>query len=346
MQIAIPEMHKKDGVCYAVTDDGVELPVIDVTHPAFSVEISDDELDRLTQEQVRTLQRQTKLSAFVQSIFMRLMARRSIIMRGLMGAAGGFLTGMNTYILKLGPDNLGNGYASDIDRQISGSWAGLTMRLRLQDIVHLLAEGIIPALTSVRNEELHLLNIGGGPAIDSLNALILIQKEHPELLTGRPIFVHSLDPDEAGPNFGRRALDALQAEGAPLHGLKITFQHTRYDWSHTEVLRELLVSIGGNAIMAASSEGALFEYASDEEVTANLQTMHEIAPPGTIVVGSLTRADATGRLMNSGSRAALRFRGLEAFETLVQQAGWRLTENITRPLCHDFCLKKDQGGDT
>jgi hypothetical protein len=339
MQITVPEMHKKDGVCYAVTDDGVELPVIDVTNPAFAVEISDSELDRLTQEQVRTMQRQTKLSAFVQSAFMKLMAKRSIIMRGLMGAAGGFLTGMNTYILKLGPENLGEGYASDIDRQIAGSWAGLTMRIRLQDIVHLLAESIIPALASGRNETLHLLNIGGGPAIDSLDALILIQKEQPDLLAWRPVFVHILDLDEAGPNFGRRALAALQAEGRPLHGLEISFLHTRYDWSHTDVLRGLLVSIGGGSIMAVSSEGALFEYASDEEVIANLQTLHEIAPSGTVIVGSLTRADATGRLMNRGSRAALRLRGVEAFTTLVQGAGWQLTENFTRPLSHDICLR-------
>ncbi len=232
MQIAIPEMNKKPGVCYAVTDDGLELPVIDVTHPAFAVEISEGEMDRLLQEYIRTVKRnQGKLSGFIQRLFMKLMAKRSVIMRGIMEAAGGFMSGMNTYILKLGPDNLGEGYASDIDRQISASAAGLTMRLRLQDIVHMLAEGIVPALTSGGSEALHLLNIGGGPAIDSLNAVILIQKERPNLLTGRPIFVHSLDPDEAGPNFGRRALDALQAEGDPLHGLKISFQHTRYDWS-------------------------------------------------------------------------------------------------------------------
>ena len=30
----IPEQHKKPGVCYAVTDGGLELPVIDITNPA------------------------------------------------------------------------------------------------------------------------------------------------------------------------------------------------------------------------------------------------------------------------------------------------------------------------
>jgi hypothetical protein len=28
----IPENNKKPGVCYAVTEDGLELPVVDITH--------------------------------------------------------------------------------------------------------------------------------------------------------------------------------------------------------------------------------------------------------------------------------------------------------------------------
>ncbi len=35
MQIKIPEKNKKPGVCYTITDDGLELPVIDVTNPVF-----------------------------------------------------------------------------------------------------------------------------------------------------------------------------------------------------------------------------------------------------------------------------------------------------------------------
>ena len=29
----VPETRKKPGVYYAVTDDGIELPIVDVTHP-------------------------------------------------------------------------------------------------------------------------------------------------------------------------------------------------------------------------------------------------------------------------------------------------------------------------
>ena len=42
----IPETKKKPGVCYAPTDDGVELPVIDITHPAFALGLSGEELEK------------------------------------------------------------------------------------------------------------------------------------------------------------------------------------------------------------------------------------------------------------------------------------------------------------
>ena len=142
MQIVISEKNKKPGVLYAVTDDGLELPVVDVTQPAFAIDISQDELNRMLDEHVRRMQAQGKLSAFIQPLVLRLMSRRSIIMRGIMAAAGGYMSGLDTYLLKLGPQNLGEGYATNIDRQIAGSISGLSVRLRLQDISHLLAGGL------------------------------------------------------------------------------------------------------------------------------------------------------------------------------------------------------------
>jgi len=38
--------------------------------------------------------------------------------------------------------------------------------------------------------------------MDSLNALILIQKEHPELLLDRQIHIHMLDLHHEAPGFG------------------------------------------------------------------------------------------------------------------------------------------------
>ncbi|MGZ6317368.1 MAG: hypothetical protein ACXWNQ_08920, partial [Anaerolineales bacterium] len=299
-----------------------------------------EELDKMLDEHVRRLKAQSRLSTFIQPLVLRLMSRRSIIMRGIMAVAGGYMSGLDTYLLKLGPENLGKGYASAIDRQIAGSLSGLSVRLRLQDVSQLLAEGLAPALTQDKKKTLHLLNIGGGPCIDSLNALLVIRNATPNLLMGRAIFVHGLDMDEAGPSFGKRALAALQADGSALEGLDITFQHVRYNWSEVSVLRGLLDSFDGSPIVAASSEGALFEYGSDEDITANLRVLREGMPANTTIAGSLTRADATGQLLNRASSAALYLRPLDAFTGLIEQAGWELDKIISRPISHNVRLKK------
>ena len=342
MTVGTPEMHKKPGVFYAVGDEGIELPIIDVTNPAFSIEMSDGELDRLLQEHIRTVERRAKVPAFIQNLMLRFMMRQSRIMRALSGAAGGFLGGMDTYLLKLGPDNMGSAYASAIDRQISASLPGLSIRMRLQYISHLLADGVEPALAAAQGQPLHLLNIGGGPAIDSLNTLIILRGQQPDPLTGRSIRIHILDLDESGPRFGGRALTALQEAGAPLHGLDIQFQHIEYNWSDTSILREFLGTLESQAVVAASSEGALFEYGTDEDVTANLRALHDHTPAAAVVAGSVTRADTTGRLMNGSSRAALQMRGIEAFLALTRAAGWDLAKRLDRPSGHDIRLIKAQ----
>jgi len=45
MNDLIPERNKRTGVCYALTDDGLELPVVDITHPAFAVNFEAIDLD-------------------------------------------------------------------------------------------------------------------------------------------------------------------------------------------------------------------------------------------------------------------------------------------------------------
>ncbi len=344
MQPRISEKNKKPGVCYAVTDDGIELPVIDVTHPAFELSFSESELEALLQEFLRNVKGPEKTPAFLRRLLFSFMRKRSVLMRGLMGASGTFMSGMNTYLMKLGSGNLNKGYFSDIDNRIAASAAGSYMRLRLQDIAHFLADALIPPLGARKGATLHLLNIGGGPAIDSLNALIIIRKGQPDLLAGRQIYVHSLDLNTGGPNFGARALASLLAEGAPLHGLQISFEHIPYNWSNPAELRALVESFGGGpGVAAVSSEGALFEYGSDEGITGNLQTLGEVMPADSAVVGSVTRADELGRTANGagvGSRAAIQFRGLEAFTALALHSGWKVTKAIDRPLSHDVLLKK------
>jgi hypothetical protein len=93
-------------------------------------------------------------------------------------------------------------------------------------------------------------------------------------------------------------------------------------------------------IVSASSEGALFEYGSDEEIEANLKALHETTPAGSVIAGTVTRADDIGRLLNSASQAAIKLRGLQAFMDLSLRAGWKVTKAIDRPLSHDVLMEK------
>jgi hypothetical protein len=201
-----------------------------------------------------------------------------------------------------------------------------------------MADCLAEALASDPQRPVHLLNIAGGPAIDSVNALILLQKKSPALLAEREITIDVLDVDNAGPKFGEAALQSLSQDGGPLHALRRTFRHTRYDWAKTDDLQPLLRDVRtSNALAICSSEGGLFEYGSDEEILANLRTLRD-SKTVFAVVGSVTRADETTRLLHQSGGAAVHCRGLLAFNTLVQKAGWNLTRSVERPISDQFVL--------
>ena len=196
-----------------------------------------------------------------------------------------FLPGMNTYLMKLGPDNLVPPFDRPTDRRFAAIRAFRHPHPLAADRE---APGPGPAAgpSSRPGAPLHLLNIGGGSAIDSLNALILLRRDAASL-PQRPVVLHILDPDTNGPLFASRALAALAAGDAPLSGLDARLVHTSYNWDDPAPLQQLVDGLSADgALIAASSEGALFEYASDASVVANLED------PATTA--------ATGRAWSSG----------------------------------------------
>ncbi len=342
MPTQTPENNKIPGVCYAWTDSGLELPVIDITHPAFAFEISPAELERLIEGFVLSLQRQAGLPPDL----IQAAAQQSVLYRGILESAGTYTSGLLTYMNKLGPENLGDGWATPLDRQWAASLTPSTFRWRMRDVSRTLAGGLIPALLARPGAPLHLLNIGGGPAADSLNALLLIQKEQPGLLPGRSIAIHVLDIDREGPRFGARLLASLLADGAPLHGLEIRFVDVPYDWSDTSTLRRLAGDLQlDTAIGACSSEGGLFEFAADEQIVANLQALHAASAADFFVTGPVVRSAASldPRLRiteHIPGRPAIRYLGLEHVGALAAGAGWRIASSMDGPMHQVVRLEK------
>jgi hypothetical protein len=340
-QIGIPEQNKKPGVCYAVSDDGIELPVIDVTHPAFACEVSPTELSALIDEAARGLETVKNTPPEM----LRAIAAQSILARGWVQSVGSFMTGMITYLNRLGPENLGDGYASPIDRRMAAGLMALSFRFRLRDLARLIADALAPLLAVREGRPVHLFNIGGGPAADSLNGLILIQKEHPERLRGRRISIEVLDLDAEGPSFGSRALSALLVENAPLGGLDATFQYVKYHWSEAAELRKALAGAGKMGAGVCSSEGALFDYGSDEDIVANLTVLRDATPADFVVVGSVVRdvASLDPRLKATTEpqgRPLIRYLGLDVFRLLAQRAGWSVDRTIDSVAHYAVSLKK------
>ena len=342
------EKKKKPGVAYALArlgphgaGDEVELPVVDVTNPAFALALTDAELGARVAAFLAEPQPFAKLPPFLRRSLLGFLLRGSVLARGIRSAEGGYLSGLSTYLLKLGPDNLGDAYARPIDRRIAAALPTMAVRLRLQDMATLLADALAPTLAARPRHPLCLLNIAGGPAMDSLNALLVLRRDRPELLDGRRVKIDVLDLDDDGPAFGARALAALGAGGGALHGIDVQLRHLRASWTEIGALRDLLRATRLEAaVTAGSSEGGLFEYGTDAEIEAILDCLRDEAPPHFVMVGSVTRADAPIQRLRQTSRFALHPRGLAAFRALAARSGWRVARVLERPFSDHVALTR------
>lgn len=338
-----------DDVCYATSDDGLELPVIDVGHPAFAVTVTDEELTAMAAQFIEEAQRQAHLPPESQQAMLREAFKGSRLGQALMGAAGGFLDGITTYLLKLGPEHLGTcEWSVPMDQRIAASFPAFGARLRLQDMAQLLADGILAASSASPDagaaRPLWFLNIAGGPAADSWNTLLRLHRADPAWLAARRIIIAVLDPDERGAAFGARAVAALTSAVGPLAGLDVDFRRISYDWRETDALPRILDQLrdagaSANPICAISSEGGLFEYGSDEEIVANLATLRAIVPRDAIIAGSVTRDDGPSRIAQGASRVAVHPRTLDAFRALVERGGWTLDHVIQGPFSFNVRLR-------
>lgn len=324
---------------HASTNDGLVLPIVDVTHPAFEVRLTEPELAALTDQYVREAEgRQQQVTPeLVEAL------KRSRLGRGLMAASNGILGGIDTYLLKVGPENLGP-EAHPLDRAIAASFPALMTRLRLQEVAHLLADGLRGALAARDSAQtgacapILFVNVGGGAGADSWNALMLLRTAHPELVANRTAAIAILDVDVAGASFGASAVEALQRPGAPLSSMTVRLQQTTYDWSDARRLSEILGSLPADSVCAVSSEGALFEYGTDQQIVENLRELRAATPAVLAIVGTVTRDSAATRASRASTRVTTIPRSIEVFRNLASEAGWLVDSAVERPFSYNVRL--------
>lgn len=323
-------------VAYAMTRQGYKLPVIDVSHPSFAVPDDPESVETLRDTFARAERQRKRIPGLIMRWMLRRMAHHSLLARELFVGQGEVLPGLSTYVMKLGAANLVAPYNTPLDKRLAATPGALSIRMRLQQLACLLAEGLRPELLARPQAPLHLIDIGGGTAIDSLNTLILLRKSGRETLQ-RPVAIHILDPDTEGPEFGRRALAALTRDG-PLAGLDVGFTRVPYNWNDASVLADLVHELSACAIVAASSEGALFEYADDLTILANLSALR--TGSGVILVGgTVTRADDLTQDLLKASRFRLIPRGAQGLEPLARQAGFTLSQTRSALLSDQVLLR-------
>jgi hypothetical protein len=323
-------------VIHAMTQAGHSLPVIDVTNPRFAVPDDPESVGKLLDAAAREERRYRRVPNFIMRLMMKAAARRSLLVRAIFNPDATYLDGLSTYVMKLGADNLPPPYNDPTDLRIAASPPLVLLRLRTQQVARLVADGLVAHFEDT-TAPLHLINIGGGPAIDSMNSLLLLNRRDRNLLR-RPIVIHVLDLDDAGPFFGRNALAALKAEGAPLAGLDVTFDHRRYNWDQPDTIKSLVDEcVAAGAVIAASSEGGLFEYGSDDAIVANLQALH--AGGARLVAGSVTSADEPRRRTIAASKFKLMPRGLEGFAPLAARGGFKIAQAEPAQLSDQVVLR-------
>ena len=149
-----------------------------MTHPAFAV--SDDPASLAARRDAFLAwdRRNRHMPWIVTRLLMRLAARRSPLLRKIMASDNEYLDSISTYLFKLGADHLPPGYDGPVDRKVAAAPHVALVRLRMQQIARLLAEALLAPLDDASDAPLDLVNIAGGPALDSINALIMVARAH------------------------------------------------------------------------------------------------------------------------------------------------------------------------
>jgi hypothetical protein len=323
-----PIRNKLAGLSYAFTLNGVELPVLDITHPGFAAGIDEKKLAKLLPYVEKNADRNANKFNNLPAWLKRYFARRSFAMAELLETRDSFASGISTLMMKMGPQLVGKGKKRFWDRQVTKGFGALVIRMRARDIGRCLAAETTPLLRKSPGKNLCFINIAGGAASDSLNALFLAHQQDPALLKDRKIEINVLDIDTYGPAFAERSVEALKAPGGRFREVDVSFRHIRYDWNQTRELADVLAERKG-WLQICSSEGGLFEYGSDEVIARNLTVLHDYAGGDAVVAGTLIHDLET---VDAGIVAAMkistslkpRFLGLAGLKSIIEQTGWKL----------------------
>lgn len=303
---------------YAVYENGIKLPILDITHPLFKASIDEQAYHLSCLKSVRSIKSLKKLPGFIRNIFV-----------SMSNIDNSYLSGMRTLLYKLGPELSRGIKLSFRDKWAVRQTSFMGLRIRLRDLSRMQSKILLSQLKQFPERGLCFFSIAGGSAADSINTLILIQESDPGLLEGRKIEINILDIDISGPNYAKRCIDVLKQPGERFYGIDITLNPIYYDWSQSEALLKISTEHSG-WIQLCSSEGGLFEYGSDEEIISNLNYYFKNSPTDARVTGSLIfdRVHINPGYLSFTEFVGvhIRYLGLEGLQQILSHTSWVLEE--------------------
>lgn len=318
---------------YAVFENEIELPILDITHPLFNASIDEQAYHLNCLKSARSIETLKKMPGFIRNMFAKMS-----------NVDNSYLSGVRTLLYKLGPDLSRGTKLGFRDKWAVKQTSFMGLRIRLRDLCRCQSKILLPQLKQFPERNLCFFNIAGGAATDSINTLILIQESDPELLKGRKIEINILDLDTYGPNFAKRCIDVLKQPGERFHGLDISLNTIHYDWGQPEALLKMS-SERSDWIQLCSSEGGLFEYGSDSDIIENLNYFFTNSPADARVTGSLIfdRAHVNPGYLGFTELIGvqIQYLGLEGLQRILTQTSWVLEESHDIETIYTvFSLKK------
>ncbi|PJO44720.1 hypothetical protein [Lysinibacillus xylanilyticus] len=325
--------NENQRILYAVFENEIQLPILDITHPLFNASIDEQAYHLNCLKSARSIESLKKMPRFIQNIFVKMS-----------NVDNSYLSGMRTLLYKLGP-HLSRGIKLGFrDKWAVKQISFMGLRIRLRDLCQRQSKILQPQLKQFPERNLCFFNIAGGAATDSINTLILLQESEPEILRGRKIEINILDIDTYGPNFAKRCIDVLKQPGECFYGMEIALNIIHYDWSQPDALLKMCLN-RSDWIQLCSSEGGLFEYGSDSDIIDNLNHFYTNSPADARVTGSLIfdRANVNPGYLGFTEfiGVQIRYLGLEGLQRILLETSWVLEEsNEIDTIYILFSLKK------
>jgi len=340
------EKNKIAGLSYAFTENGIELPVLDITHPLFLKSINEESLAKMLKEIEQKGEERAESFNNIHSFIKNFLANRSYIMAGFMlkDTDDTYLSGMSTLMMKYGPGLIGRGKGKFFDRLGSKALGATLLRMRVRDMSKMQSDVLYNQLRDEKDKKLCFINIAGGTACDSINSLIMVYKTNSSLLKNREIEINVFDIDKFGPSFAKNCVESLKSAGNYFSELNISLNHLNYNWNDTNLLIDFL-SKRKEWLIVTSSEGGLFEYASDEDIIKNLNVLHDKSPKNMKIIGSaihdINKVDAGITAAMKLTNIKARLLGLEGLRKIVSKTPWIIEKvNESNPRYLTFTLAK------